>query len=147
MLDAYLPPDSDQRDKRPVVVVIHGGGFISGDKQLDSIVKYAQELTIRGYAVVSIDYRLTGESWTWESQKAMFDAQEDLRAAIRFVRKNAADYKLDTDKIIASGDSAGALTSLFLAYAKEAQYEGNSGNPGFPSYVQGVISISGELKD
>lgn len=102
---------------------------------------------MRGYAVVSIDYRLTGESWTWESQKAMFDAMEDFRAAIRFVRSNAEAYKLDTDKIIASGDSAGALTSLFLAYAKEAQYEGNSGNPGFPSNVNGVISISGELKD
>ena len=102
---------------------------------------------MRGYAVVSIDYRLTGESWTWESQKAMFDAMEDLRAAIRFVRSNAADYRLDTDKIITSGDSAGALTSLFLSYAKEAQYEGNSGNPGFSSHANGVISISGELKD
>ena len=45
---------------------------------------------------------------------------EDLRAAIRFLRKNAEEYRLDTDKIIASGDSAGAITSLFLSYAKEA---------------------------
>ena len=75
---------------------------------------------MRGYAVVSIDYRLTGEYWTWESQKALFDAQEDLRAAIRYVRSVANDYNLDTEKIIVSGDSAGAMTSLFVSYAKEA---------------------------
>ena len=74
MLDAYLPPDSDERDKRPVVVVMHGGGFVGGDKQQDSIVTYATELTMRGYAVVSINYRLTGRHWSWESQKATFDA-------------------------------------------------------------------------
>ena len=72
---------------------------------------------------------------------------EDLRAAIRFLRKNADEYRLDTDRIIASGDSAGAITSLFLSYAKEAQYEGNSGNPGYDSHTNGVISISGELKE
>ena len=74
MLDAYLPPDSDKRDKRPVVVVMHGGGFTDGDKQDDGQVKYAYELTKRGYAVVSINYRLTGDSWSWESEKEIFDA-------------------------------------------------------------------------
>ena len=120
MLDAYLPPDSDKRDKRPVVVVMHGGGFVGGDKEEGGQVRYAYELSMRGYVVVSINYRLTGESWSWESQKAEFDAQEDFRAAIRYVRSVADDYNLDSDKIIVSGDSAGAMTSLFVAYAKEA---------------------------
>ena len=146
MLDAYLPPDSDKRDKRPVVVVMHGGGFTDGDKQDDGQVKYAYELSKRGYAVVSINYRLTGDSWSWESEKEIFDAQEDFRAAIRYVRSVADDYRLDSDMIIVSGDSAGADTALFLSYAKEAQYEGDSGNPGFPSNSNGVISISGEMK-
>ena len=69
MLDAYLPPDSDERDKRPVVVFMHGGGFRSGDKQDDNVVIYATELTMRGYAVVSINYRLTADYWPLESQK------------------------------------------------------------------------------
>ena len=60
MLDAYLPPESDKRDKRPVVVHIHGGGFKNGNKRDKNIVRYASELTMRGYAVVSIEYRLTG---------------------------------------------------------------------------------------
>ena len=117
MLDAYMPPDSDTRDKRPVVVVMHGGGFTGGDKQDKDQVRYAYELSTRGYAVVTINYRLTGDAWTWVSQKELFDAQEDFRAAIRYVRSVADDYKLDSDKVIISGDSAGAMTSLFVAYA------------------------------
>ena len=60
MLDAYLPPESDKRDKRPVVVHIHGGSFTGGSKSSVQAIKYASELTMRGYAVVSIEYRLTG---------------------------------------------------------------------------------------
>ena len=127
MLDAYLPPDSDKRGKRPVVVVMHGGGFTGGDKRDRNQVKYAKKLVARGYAVVSINYRLTGDGgdptsggWSPESEKQKYDAQEDFRAAIRYVRSVADDYKLDTDRIIASGSSAGAATALFMGYAKEA---------------------------
>ena len=45
---------------------------------------------------------------------------EDMRAAIRFVRSKAEEYNLDTDKVIASGDSAGGITSLFTAYVQKA---------------------------
>ena len=147
MLDAYLPPDSDQRDKRPAVVFMHGGSWQTGDKRGDNIVKYATELSTRGYAVFSVSYRLTGAYWSQESKKALYDAQEDFRAAIRFVRSNADDYRLDTDKIIASGASAGAITAMYLSYAKEAQYEGQSGNDGFSSNPDGVLAIAGVLKD
>ena len=58
MLDAYFPPESDLRDKRPAVVFMHGGGFSKGKKNEGS--KLARDLTMRGYAVFSIDYRLTG---------------------------------------------------------------------------------------
>ena len=61
MLDAYLPPDSDKREKRPAVVFVHGGGFRSGDKE--SGEEFAKQLTMRGYAVFAINYRLTGNYW------------------------------------------------------------------------------------
>ena len=117
------------------------------DKRSEDVVKYSKELAMRGYVVVSVDYRLAARPWYRNVRKATFDAQEDLRAAIRFLRKNAAEYRIDTDRIIASGDSAGAITSMFVSYVKEAQYEGNSGNPGFSSHTNGVISISGEIKE
>ena len=91
---------------------MHGGGFVGGDKRFDPLEDFSERLTMRGYAVFSISYRLTGDYWEWDSGRAVLDAVEDLRAAIRYVRKNAELYRLDTDKIIASGSSAGAITAL-----------------------------------
>ena len=67
-----------------------------------------------------------------------------MKAAIRFLRSKAEDYRLDTDRITAGGFSAGAITSLILAYADDYG-EGESGNPGFPSNINGVYSIAGSL--
>jgi len=146
LLDAYMPPSSDNRSARPIVVIIHGGSFDAGHKDDPGEVELALALATRGFAVVSIDYRLTGDFWTWESERMMLDATEDARAAIRYVRSVATDQRIDTERILLVGESAGAWTSLFLGYVKAAQYEGNSGNPGYASTVAGVWSISGELR-
>ena len=63
MLDAYLPPDSDTREKRPAIVYIHGGAFKFGDKQMLGAPQFVKKLTQRGYVVFSINYRLTGDYW------------------------------------------------------------------------------------
>jgi len=67
LLDAYFPPESDQRSKRPAIVFMHGGGFKAGNKR--SGRKLALEMVARGYAVFSVNYRLTGEHWPSEGQK------------------------------------------------------------------------------
>lgn len=77
----------------------------------------------------------------------MYDATEDARAAVRFVRKNAKDYNLDVNRVMVMGESAGAITSLYLGYIKEASGEGNSGNPGYSSQAQAIGAISGALKE
>ena len=120
MLDVYLPPESDKREKRPVVVYTHGGGFNTGDKSIAEA--FLRMLTQRGYAVFAINYRLTADYWFGKPVplRKELDAQEDLRAAIRFVRSKAEEYNLDSDKVIAAGDSAGGITSLFTAYVEEA---------------------------
>ena len=61
MLDAYLPPESDTRDKIPAIVFMHGGGFTAGNKKMGR--QFALEMTKLGYAVFSINYRLTGDYW------------------------------------------------------------------------------------
>ena len=61
LLDAYLPPASDLRDKRPAVVFMHGGGFSAGNKRMGA--KLAKALAERGYAVFSIAYRLTKDAY------------------------------------------------------------------------------------
>lgn len=146
LLDAYLPPDSDNRTKRPVAVMVHGGGFTDGDKAWSQVPQLCTALAQRGIAVVSVNYRLTGDYWPWESDRPALDAVEDVRAAVRFVRSVASEQRLDVDRILLAGESAGAVTALYLGYAKVAQYAGKSGNPGYSSGVSGILSISGELK-
>ena len=76
------------------------------------------------------------------------DATHDARAAVRFLRKMAADpaWRLDPDRIGIGGGSAGAVTALFYGYAAAAASEGDSGSPGFSSAVSFVMPVSGELR-
>ncbi len=92
-LDLYVP---ESGEKLPLVVWIHGGGWESGDKAQCLTLP----LTTKGFAAASIGYRL--------SQHAVFPAQiEDCKAAIRWLRAHAAEYRLDPDRIGAFGISAG----------------------------------------
>jgi len=127
-------------------VMVHGGGFTDGDKAWSEVPQFAMQFATRGFLAVSVNYRLTGEYWSWTSQQAVLDAVEDVRAAIRYVRSVATEYNVDTDRILLSGESAGAVTSLYIGYANIAQYEGSSGNPGFSSAVRATLPISGELE-
>ena len=132
LLDIYEPPASDNRTLRPGVVLVHGGSFMGGDKTSDGEPAYATRLAQRGFVAVSIDYRLTGESEEHlsESTRPEEDATEDARAAVRAMRAYAAQYRIDSSRIALSGDSAGAITSLWLGYRKgRAQLNGTSGNP------------------
>lgn len=103
-LDLYLPAEGD--GPFPLVVHIHGGGFGMGDKRDDHMDTYLKGLD-RGYAVASVEYRLSGE--------AIFPAAVlDCREAIRFLRRNAADYRIDPDRICALGGSAGGNLAALL---------------------------------
>src|SRR5262245_50507483 len=92
-LDLYVPSAAKSP---PVVVWVHGGAWRSGSKANPSVLP----LTERGYAVASVDYRL--------SPVAPFPAQvHDIKAAIRFLRANAKEYGIGAEKIAISGGSAG----------------------------------------
>jgi acetyl esterase/lipase len=133
LLDLYLPTKG--RGPFPIVVFVHGGGWRSGDKKLSPNSPQLKQVR-RGYAVASINYRLSGE--------AIFPAQiEDCKAAIRFLRANAAMYKLDGDHIAVWGSSAGAnLVALLGTTADVPELEG-TGNLDQSSRVQAVIDQFG----
>jgi acetyl esterase/lipase len=103
-LDIYLPEEGE--GPFAVLIHIHGGGFAIGDKRDDHMDAYLKALH-RGMAAVSIEYRLSGE--------AIFPAAvHDVREAIRFLRKHAAEYHLDPDRFITIGGSAGGNLSAML---------------------------------
>ncbi|GAA5177964.1 alpha/beta hydrolase [Niveibacterium umoris] len=133
-LDLYVPAGSGPF---PLVINIHGGGFMAGDKgMLDTPVKDA--LLAAGYAVATINYRLSGE--------AIFPAAVlDAKAAVRFLRASAASYRLDPAHFAAFGQSAGGnLASMLGTTGDQAEFDDATlGNPGVSSRVQAVIDWFG----
>jgi acetyl esterase/lipase len=114
-LDIYLP--SGSTEPYPVVVWMHPGGFYEGDKggggTLDPLImvdmtRIAEPLLERGYAAVSINYRLSHEA---PFPALVFDA----KASIRWIRANAARYGFDRERIAAWGSSAGGYLAALLA--------------------------------
>jgi acetyl esterase/lipase len=129
-LDLYLPV-SDK--PTPLVIFIHGGGWYEGDKSKP----HAVFLVEQGFAVASINYRLVDEA-TWPAQI------HDVKAAIRFLRKNAAQYNIDPNKIGVWGMSAGGhLAALAGASGDVPELEGNEGVQNVSSRVQAVVDWFG----
>jgi acetyl esterase/lipase len=144
LLDLYQPV-GDTVTARPAIVWVHGGGFSSGDKTSVELVDEANVFSREGYVNVSINYRL-GPNCSFAAPtagciQAIFDAQHDAQAAVRWLRANAATYHVDPNRIAIGGSSAGAITALQVAY--NPTDVGNSGNPGFSSAVEAAQSISG----
>ncbi|MDB9822293.1 alpha/beta hydrolase [Deltaproteobacteria bacterium] len=136
-LDVYLPNEGE--GPFPVIVFVHGGGFRSGDKadwQLGPILPALD----KGYAIVSTNYRLSGE--------ALFPAPiNDLKAAVRWIRANAESHGLNPEKIAAWGGSAGGhLVSLLGTSGDIRELEDLSlGNPKESSRVQAVVDWFGPI--
>lgn len=128
LLDVY-PTTPVEGEKSPCAIWIHGGGWYSGSKRSPSILP----LVTKGYVVVSINYRLTRE--------APFPAQiYDCKAAVRWVRANAATYDIDPDRIAVVGFSAGGhLAALIGTSGDVAELEGTEGTLGVSSQVQAVV--------
>ncbi len=134
-LDIYLPDEGN--GPFPVIVSIHGGAFKSGDKGDNQVTPMLEGLK-RGYAVVSINYRLSPE--------AIFPAQiYDVKAAVRWIKANSRTYKLDQDKIAAWGASAGGYLSALLGTSGGVlELEDLSmGHPGKNSRIQAVVDWFG----
>ena len=132
LLDVYPPPQG-VTPKRMAIIHLFGGGFSTGSKNAGYIVNDARALGRLGYTSVSANYRLTSQG-LWPAQI------HDTKAAIRWVRANAAKIGVDADKIAGAGYSAGGLLSL-LGTNGVAEFEGNGGNAGVSSDVQASIGV------
>ena len=133
LLDIYWPEKTEK--PLPVVVWIHGGGWANGDK---SPTPQFLQLLLNGFAVVSINYRLSGQ--------AHFPAQiYDCKGAVRWIRAHASEYNLDPDRIGVWGLSAGGhLAALLGTSGGVKELEGDvGGNLGFSSRVQAVSDYAG----
>ena len=106
------PPwwQDDGRGKKPTLLYIHGGGFVEGDKE--SIIFNILPFIARNWVVISIDYRL--------ARHALAPAAvEDCLAALDWVHEHADEYRIDTERIVVSGESAGGHLSLLTGMLQE----------------------------
>jgi acetyl esterase/lipase len=136
-LDLYLP--SQGEPPYPIVVAIHGGGFISGDKSDGQITPVLEALK-RGYAVVGVNYRL--------SEEAHFPAAiNDVKAAVRWLRAHAGEYRLDGGRVALWGDSAGGnLAALAGTSGDVPALRGpRPTDPGQSDKVQAVVDWFGPV--
>jgi acetyl esterase/lipase len=128
-LDLYLP---DEGRNLPLIIYVHGGAFRMGDKAdaapTDSLAQ--------GYAVASINYRLSGD--------AVFPAQiQDCKAAVRWLRANASRYGLDPDRFAAWGASAGGHLVAMLGSTGGVRELEVGDHLGVSSRVQAVVDYFG----
>jgi|SRR5215213_6617781 len=146
-LDLYQPA-GDTQTQRPALVWVHGGSFCCGDKTGIVPVDVANTFARQGYVVVSINYRLLGTGCVANPSactSAALEAKRDAQAAVRWLRANAATYRIDPTRIGIGGESAGGITATLVGLFSEDL--GNSGNPGYDSTVRGFASISGGVPD
>ncbi len=134
-LDIYLPAEGD--GPFPVILYIHGGGFAYEDKRRIHLLPFLNGIA-RGYAVVGVDYRLSGE--------AVFPAGlQDVKAAIRWLRANRTQYHLDGDRVAACGGSSGGNYAAMICLTdRVTELEDLSlGNPEYPCNVQAAVDWFG----
>lgn len=135
-LDLYSPKKSDE-EKLPLVVFIHGGGWASGNKTMEAPM--AIFLAEHGFITATIEYRLSPE--------ALYPAGLiDVKTAIRWLRKNAGMFNIDTEKVAVYGTSSGGqMAALIGTTGNSDRYVDKNLYPEFSSAVQAIIDIDGVL--
>ncbi|MEA3505612.1 MAG: T9SS type A sorting domain-containing protein, partial [Bacteroidota bacterium] len=170
LLDIY-EPEGDELTHRPIIIFAHGGSFLAGSKENASMVALCTAFAKMGYVTASINYRLgvdyynvIGGNGETEFVYASLRGTHDMRAAIRFFRKDAYQdnlFKIDTNYIIGGGSSAGGFMALHTAYLDKLSeipeqitnieelggIEGNSGNQGYLSTIKCAINLCGAIGD
>lgn len=147
-----IEPKGDKAPIRAAVVWVHGGYFVEGSKTVPWYKTAREQFARAGYVTFSINYRLdpnlpygASEAVTQnrvdELVAATVNAQHDAQAAIRWVRANAAKYRVDPEKIAIAGHSAGGITAQMVAFNDHDP--GSSGNPGYSSRVAAAVSSAG----
>ena len=141
-MDVYTPA-GDQADHRPVIIWAFGGGFILGSREdvADACIGFAR----KGYVAAAIDYRLYSIFLGVPDSLTVIDvvtkAMHDMKASVRYFRQDAATtntFRVDTNRMLVAGVSAGAITALHTAYL--------DADDNIPMYFQDVLDDNGGLE-
>ncbi len=124
LMDLYYPNlGIDLSPKRPFIMLFHGGGFSSGDKQSGDIQDLCVHLALRGFVCASANYRLGHDFSEYGQYKARYRAIQDGNAAMRYIVNNANAVRVDTSWLFVGGQSAGSLLALGMVYADQSELD------------------------
>ncbi len=164
----------DTATNRPLILYMHGGSFYGGTKNMSDCIDFCTSMAKRGYVAASLNYRLSNIvsflSSQEEQYRTVLKAVADIKAGVRFFRKdyntNGNTYGINPNTIFAGGYSAGAVIAVHLAYIDNVSdlptapidvqnlvsiiggnLEGDAGNTGYSSQIQGVVSFAGGIND
>jgi len=173
LMDIFMP-NSDTLQKRPAIIFAHSGGLLIGTRHNDDMIAMCDSFTRKGYVTATIDYRMgMGATVTRflgiiigirvnekNGYRAFYRAMQDSRAAIRFLKKNASLYGIDTTKIYFTGSSSGAILAiqnLYLDKQVEVSTDAFStpslgemddiGEPGFGAKANATVAMWGALQN
>ena len=136
-LDVYIP--KNDFSNRPIIVLIHGGGFRVGSKEKPPFIAMSNFFTARGWVVFNINYRLLKDFGsileTWgtyvdkqtipskrKQNKAVYPALRDAKSALRWVIANRTEYGINTNYITVGGGSAGAFSAIVVGMTENDDY-------------------------
>ncbi len=123
-MDIYYPNLTiDLSPKRPFLMLFHGGGFSSGDKQSGDIKDLCIHMARRGFVCATVNYRLGYDFTEYGQYKARYRAIQDGHAALRYIVNNANAIRIDTNWIFVGGQSAGSLLALGMVYADQSELD------------------------
>ena len=123
-MDLYFPKDAvDSLVKRPFILLIHGGGFMGGQKE--NFIIHCNELAKRGFVTATMSYRLGfNPDVPGDQAKAVYRAQQDAHTALNYVAEQAENLGIETSWVFIGGSSAGAITALYTSYGNQEEWNG-----------------------
>lgn len=133
-MDILLPFHPQAREKRPLLVWICGGAWMTMDRSahLPWLINFAR----RGYIVASVEYRLSNSSH--------FPGQlEDIKKAIRYLKAHAKEFGIDVDRVVAGGESAGAHLAAMAGVTNGKEEFDKGDYLEYSSAVQAVVDYYG----
>jgi para-nitrobenzyl esterase len=156
LMDVYQPKN-DNVQLRPLIIIMHGGTFISGTKRDAGVKAIADSMCRKGFVTASIEYRLQWGGFalplypTDSVLAAAIRGTQDMRTAIRYFYKSAAadgnPFKIDTNNIFILGESAGAIAALDAIYLRSMTQFNELGDTNIVSRNDGLFGSGGTSSD
>ncbi len=148
-MDVFLPK-TKTNSLRPMLIYVHGGGFSGGKRDLKNHIWFCEYFAKQGWVTATISYHLTmkGKSFSCDQAvqnkiETIFTAAQNVNQATAFLITRSNEYKIDPERIVIAGSSAGAEAVIHSAYWKKTQRDILDSTFKYA----GVISMAGALLD